>query len=186
MPTTLKKPTTKRRKATTNEHWNTSEAYTLVVVDMQSKYPAANDPAVIGAVEQEILDAIRLKMPIIFLEYLSWRRGVTLRDMPPTHERLTDHVKFYPHVELGEKWRDDGSDKVLNICNERRFVQTRFRIVGVNTDVCVRATVEGLNEAMPKSIIEVIVSACNTDQATDSKEAWRWLPRGLGNITAIP
>lgn len=43
--------------------------YTLVVVDMQAEFDAAYDPKVIVGVTKEIIQAIKTKSPVLFLEY---------------------------------------------------------------------------------------------------------------------
>jgi nicotinamidase-related amidase len=125
--------------------------YTLVVVDMQSRFNAANGERVRKNCLREIMKAIKNELPIIFLEWEG--EEVTLPE-------LTEPCKDNFYVET--KRTDDGSTEVEKIVRRHKLPKT-FRVCGVNTDCCVRATVVGLTARFPSATIDVIADACDSD-----------------------
>lgn len=143
-------------------------SYCLVVVDMQPGFAAAKYPLIENNCLREIKKAINDCADIVFLEYT--HHGKTLPGL-----KLA--VKGYHHAKFVAKTRDDGSAEVQNVVTENSFMISRFRVVGINTDWCVRATVEGLRNRFPNSSIEVIADACDSND-----DHWG----GLVNIRRIP
>jgi nicotinamidase-related amidase len=139
--------------------------YTLVVVDMQSDFRAANDPATIAAVEKEILEAVRLHQSVVVLE-IAYFSPLDEQGLKPTHRSLMSHLKGYDRVAVRQKIYSDGSRHVLNTCSEQGYSRSRFRVCGVNTDACVVETAVGLAKAEPTSTVEVLQGACNTTSQT--------------------
>src|SRR2546428_523598 len=94
--------------------------YTLVVVDMQPGFSSSLDPATLAAVEREILAAMRLRNPIVLLEYRSYDE---------TNKVLTAHLTGrYDLFATKTKGTDDGSKEVLQACKEKGFTTQLFRV----------------------------------------------------------
>lgn len=125
--------------------------YTLVVVDMQSRFNAANGERVRKNCLREIMKAIKNELPIIFLEWEG--EEVTLPE-------LTKPCKDNFYVET--KRTDDGSNEVQKLVIAHKLPRN-FRVCGVNTDCCVRATVVGLTARFSSATIDVIADACDSD-----------------------
>jgi nicotinamidase-related amidase len=128
--------------------------YTLVVVDMQPGFEAANGERVGKNCLREIKEAVRVGAHIVFLEFVG--HGETLPE-------LTAPVSDYPFSHAKTKFVDDGSPEVQQAIKERGFMIGRFRVIGINTDWCVRSTVEGLRKRFPNSFVEVVIDACWSD-----------------------
>jgi nicotinamidase-related amidase len=129
--------------------------YTLVVVDMQSNFKAANGQRVRKNCVREILRAIKDNAPIIFLEWEGY---------PATLEDLTAPVKDdkYKNYYVKTKVTDDGSAQVASLVSQHKLPKD-FKVCGVNTDCCVHATVVGLTTRFSKATITVIADACDSD-----------------------
>ncbi|MBX9691318.1 MAG: isochorismatase family protein [Cyanobacteria bacterium] len=144
-------------------------AYTLVIVDMQPCFSAANDRATLQAIKKEIRRAKELGMPIVALEIDCF--SPLQERLPRTHKRLLELLVGYPRYRMEEKRFNDGSNAVLWAlevlgCDEEG---RNLRVCGVNTDACVLDTVLGLAKRLPKSRINVLKDACNT---SGNKNCW--------------
>lgn len=128
--------------------------YTLVVVDMQPSFEAANKPEVIVGVTKEIITAMACKNPVVFVEYCS--------PDPPTHSSLLSLVKDYELKAKVTKSTDDGSVEVIQALEKNGFYGSHLRVCGVNAEACVMATVNGLLDQMPFAKVEVVPEACGT------------------------
>jgi nicotinamidase-related amidase len=118
--------------------------YTLLVVDMQDCFNAANSPRLIKKVSESIKKAIKDRAHIIFLEYL---------DSGTTHTVLKSLVKNYQKAHFVIKRGDDGSEEVRHTLRSNRIRTKNFKVTGVNTDCCVQRTVAGLVTLIPDSKI---------------------------------
>ena len=130
-------------------------AYTLVVVDMQGYFPSARSSRVIDNCLREVRKAIQDRAGVIVLQYKHC--GKTL----PAIMGLLDS---YDRYEKKIKPHDDGSRQVVNTLRKRRFSKN-LKVVGVNTDCCVYATVSSLSQRSWNGIdlrIKVIADACNS------------------------
>lgn len=108
---------------------------TLVIIDMQKQFYAANKKLIIKACQREIKRAIKNKEPIIFVEYKF--HGRTMRE-------LKDLVKDYKHKHTTIKESNSGAYQIHNAI-QKHNLHKNLRICGVNTDACVLDTVEELN-----------------------------------------
>lgn len=131
---------------------------TLIVVDMQPDFSAANDPSVIVGVTREILEAKRKNSGIIFLEY---------SDTGRTHEGFSSLIRGYRHKARVTKDDDDGSLEVVKALCRRGFGKRTLRICGVNADCCVFDTVNGLLGRLDQVQIQVVKDACGSEWSKD-------------------
>lgn len=125
--------------------------YTLVVVDMQERFTASTDTRTRKNVLREITQAVQDDAHIIFLEF---------NGCGPTLPELVE--KLHTKCVFKTKLTDDGSAEVESevILNK---LPKHFKVVGVNTDCCVHATVRGLTARFAMANIDVIADACNSD-----------------------
>lgn len=128
--------------------------YTLVIVDMQDGFAAANKNGLIKNCLREIQTAVECGAHIVYLEYSG---------CGDTFPELKEPVEKYEYHLLKKKFDDDGSPEVQEAVNEKGFMIGRFRVIGINTDWCVRSTVEGLRKRFPNSFVEVVIDACWSD-----------------------
>lgn len=142
--------------------------YTLVVVDMQPTFHAANGDRVVSNCFREILLAIKNDFPIIFLEFDGYY---------DTHKKLMGAVKNagYANYYVRIKNQDDGSDHIQRVVSDHSLPKN-FRVCGINTDCCVASTVRGLAARYPSANIDVIADACSSD--------W-YHQRGLEDIRSL-
>lgn len=136
--------------------------YTLVIIDMQPVFQAANWPDVVIGVTKEILAAIKNKASIMIVEY---------HDRGPIHDGLLKLVRGYPNKARTKKKLDDGSEKVLATLKRRKFPK-RLRVCGVNASCCVAATIDGILGLDDTIKIEVIKDACGC--AVEGHEWSKW------------
>jgi nicotinamidase-related amidase len=147
-------------------------SYTLVIVDMQATFNAANSRRVRENCKQEILQAMESNASIIFVEYIG--QGPTI----PSLVKLTDD---YDRVFITRKGDDNGSREVRKTIKNNRLPSRRVRVCGVNTDCCVLETVCGLNRSMKKTTIEISPKACNSFSNFDHKNGLDFM-RKLSNV----
>jgi nicotinamidase-related amidase len=129
---------------------------TLVVVDMQPEFDAANVPDVIVGVTKQILEAKKKRWPIVIVEYLP------KDDIGETHGGLLSLLKGYNKKARIGKVDDDGSLEIVRALRRRKFTEKTLRVCGVNTDCCVAATVLGLLDRI-EGEVEVVKDACEWD-----------------------
>lgn len=149
---------------------------TLVVVDMQPGFLASLKEETLLAVERQIRLAVSRGWSVVLLELDPWRNG-------PTHERLTKLLDGYQRQTTRVKSVSCGAIQVQDACEDLWLPTRFFRVCGVNSDLCVRATVLGMHVRYPGSGIRVIREACNTDHCPDMP--WRAFPdrdRGAVNV----
>lgn len=129
-------------------------SYTLVVIDMQPHFTAANDLKAIVGCAKQIIEAKHAGSNILFVEYSL---------CGPTHRELTKLVKSYSNATKITKNSDDGSIEVLRALKKKRWTTKNIRVCGVNTECCVWSTIHGLLRRSSESKIEVVKEACATD-----------------------
>lgn len=134
---------------------------TLIVVDMQPSFTAANEPSTIVGVTREILEAKRRKFGIVFLEYKP------IDEIGRTHEGFSSLVKGYRHKARVTKDDNDGSLEVVKVLRRRGFSNRTLRVCGVNVDCCVFDTVNGLLHRLEKVQIQVVKDACGSEWSKD-------------------
>jgi nicotinamidase-related amidase len=158
----------------------TAQPYTLVIVDMQPGFSAANDERTINGVLDEIRSAIALGAPVVLIESDRAKYG-------KTHNVLLDALASYnPDLWTVETkfWRygDDysphsGALQVDEACEVFGFTTRRFRVCGVNTDICVFFTAMQLGKRFPATSLEIVMRACNVPDIgfeVDTEKAFRY------------
>lgn len=146
----------------------------LVVMDMMLEFKASRDPQTQAAVAAEIRRAMAAGEAIIFVEYAGGNSN--------TYRALLDLVQGYNLWCVVEKHTDSGSQEVFEACMDNGYWPENFRIVGVNADGCIFATVEGLCAKLRNCHIEVVRAACHTDSG------WKnWVSKfdGMSKVTVV-
>lgn len=141
-----------------------AQPYTLVIVDMQPGFSAANDERTINGVLDEIRAAIACNAPVIIIESNRDNYG-------KTHQQLLDALAAYdPDLWTIETkfWRygdeyspHSGALQVDEACEVFGYTTQRFRVCGVNTDICVFFTAMQLGKRFPATVLEIVLRACN-------------------------
>lgn len=136
--------------------------YTLVVVDMQRNWEAANDPTTIQNVEREVRAARQRGCAVLLIRIPYWS-PMDEQGLPDTHRSIRELLTGYDKAGSGDKlmWQD-GASNVENLCHHYKFRTDNLRVVGVNTAGCVWALVKGLTERLPETRITVVKDACNS------------------------
>lgn len=131
---------------------------TLVVVDMQEGSKAANHRPTLETVKKLLGIACTNNWGIVFLEIKN-----AFESYGPTHACLLEPVKSYKLIHRFEKPEKDGSEFVLQACNQSHLGTKRFILCGVNLDACVVWTANGISRLFPESAIEIVHQACHSE-----------------------
>lgn len=148
-----------------------AQDYTLVVVDMQSCWDAANDQATITAVEREIRKARAEGRAIVLMSVPYWS-PMDEEGLPFPHKCLRELVEGYPLYRHVEKlmWQD-GASNLINACQHWHLPMKHWRVCGVNTAGCVHALVKELRNLQPQTPITIVQDACNSTFGLELKDA---------------
>lgn len=146
----------------------------LVVVDMMLEFKASRDPETLAAVAAEIRRAMAKGEAIIFVEYAGGNST--------TYRELIDLVQDYKFWCVVEKNTDGGAKEVFEACMDNGYWPENFRIVGVNADGCVFATVEGLCAKLRNCHIDVVRAACHTDSGWQN---WHKKFEGMPKVAVV-
>jgi nicotinamidase-related amidase len=133
----------------------------LVIVDMQSDFPASSDQSTIDAVIKQIGYARTRGQTIVVVEYKKKHYKYT-----PTHYEIMLALEGYTHI-LVHKDEDDGSGNIMKALIDQygNALPQRlcFYMCGVNTGYCVGDTAVGLAECGHD--VTIITEACNHCEA---------------------
>lgn len=131
--------------------------YTLVIIDMQPQFEAANGNQKLYKRIKKAMDAaMRLGNHIMF---------VWLPTCGPISSTLKDHLQGYPNVSFVSKADQDGGHDVLKALPKKNHL----RFCGVNTDQCVKDTVITVARNYSKRFkIELIKDGCATYLSVDA------------------
>lgn len=130
----------------------------LLLIDLQKKYPAALDSNLITVVCTEIWNARRENIPIISLNYYTQYDIV---------DKIEMNLHGYRNLHTIVKYINDGSINVRYILYKLGLENADFYVCGVNTDACVRETVESLYHCNKNFKINIIANGCNTESQTN-------------------
>lgn len=133
-------------------------SYSLLVIDAQPIFSAANSTSLIRSIRSEILTAKQAKAPIVFVEF-------ALKHIAPqvgqTHQTLLDAAAGSDFSIVAKKSQSGATE--VNQHYRRYFAKLPpLRVCGVNTEMCVLDTVEGLKKLGWENIT-IASSACNSD-----------------------
>lgn len=137
---------------------------TLCVIDMQPKFEAAKCRSTTAQVVDQINLAKKQRDNIVLVSY---------NGFGPIDENVWNAAKEYRHKIHIFKDASDGSEQIVDACNDMGYNTDRFVVCGIETDCCVRHTTEGLLWRLPQCKIEIPVKACNTWR-TNQLEALDW------------
>jgi len=127
----------------------------LIIIDMQDFYLGCLGPkkkaALISRAISKIKKARERGHHLVFVEY----------GTKPTHAEILEAAEGYDKYWKVTKYQDDGSDRIIELLKSVGVPVSHFNIIGVNTSLCVRETVEGLHVHLPKAQrISVLSDAC--------------------------
>jgi len=165
--------------------------YTLVIIDMQPEFAAAECVDTQDAIVCEIMRARSRCQKVLIVNYNDGGQHVeSIQEALIGYEKLTYQV---------DKYDDDGSRQIMDMVDMFDLAR-RFRICGVNYDACVQATVAGyeskwMNEGsgtrgminnpfnVPPSDITIVEDACNApDDGTWDKQTQWFRTRGIAVV----
>ena len=150
--------------------------YTLVIIDMQPKFKAANNRRCVANCVREVTRAIQDGARIIVLEY--GRRGN--ENGHNTKYAIRKLVKSYSEGYFLTKECDDGAYVIANSFN---FDNLHFRLCGVNLGACVSATAQGLRGYFEDATIEIVSDAVHQPYAWQKDYAGyanhNWIPKNI-------
>lgn len=147
-------------------------AHTVVIVDMQTSFPAACNPKLQERVDRLIQHARSLNWPIVVLKVKG--RGDLV-------EIVAAALRDYELVEFTEKETTSGAQKVMEACQKRAFGTGQFLVCGVNTSACVLETVKGLAFGSGRPMVATLMDACGDEITGD----WFQFPEAA-NVSLIP
>ena len=126
---------------------------------MQEQFKASANKRTQRYCQTEIRKAIKKNVPILFVEYDS------CGDTEPSLTSIVEASKYKKAYTI-TKCSDDGSNDILKFMRKNKIPRSDFRICGVNTDCCVRDTVDGLDARIGKAFaINVVAKACNSEHS---------------------
>ncbi len=128
------------------------DSYTLVIIDVQPKFDGSRNERMLRGVKAEVIKAKDLNNPIIVVEYKDW--GPTC---PSIRKVIGDYWRACTITKL-----KTGGAKEVNSVLRNMLDGHNIRICGIYTDVCVLATVRGLNRSKNINSIKVVEDACAT------------------------
>lgn len=124
---------------------------TLIVVDMQAQFSPVHDQRLLYHVKYQIGLAKRRNAYIFFLEFIGYGKTV----LP-----IVRSVMTYKRILVIKKNARDGSTLIAPHIDKLGIDPGRFRVCGLYTDQCVKATVNGLAQRFPEAIITIPAFAC--------------------------
>jgi nicotinamidase-related amidase len=133
--------------------------YSLILIDMQKFFAAANSRRVQKGCREAIQQAIVDKAPIILVEYQGYLYKRTVKALTNVINKANYKYKF-----VVTKDDDDGADEVYQLLIDYKLPHRKIKVCGVNTDCCVYSTVLGLikRHKFKSNNIEIISNACGS------------------------
>lgn len=150
--------------------------YSLVCVDVQPLYTAARRKNVLENCRRLFLQAVKDNAAIIIVEY---------DGAGSTNKNLLSIANGYGNSHTVIKEDDDGSREVYDVLVDNKLPKNLLKVCGVNTDMCVHATVKGLSKRLPASEIHVIADACATSSLRERHTEALNKMAALGNVMIL-
>lgn len=143
-------------------------SYTLLVIDVQSYFKAAQARRLINNCKREIRQAIKDKAAILLVEYIGCGRSNT---------SIAKMVEKYDRGFIVLKDDDDGSDEIAETITHFKLPKSRIKVTGVNTDACIQDTVSGLVSKFGRKRlnISIIADACNASSENSHVYGLRYM-----------
>ena len=132
---------------------------TLCVIDVQVPFHAAGRKSLLDNIVRLVKNAKRRKAGIVLVEF---------EGFGSTHIAIQQAIGSYERCITTIKSDCDGSEEIIDACRERGFNTRKIIICGVETNNCVMATLDGLDDLLPFSKKEVVAPACNVMGHNDS------------------
>ena len=140
---------------------------TLIIIDMQPYFYAANHQPTINAIFKLIQDAKETGSSIIIVEYdeLPTDDPCDLKTIKSIRDAAFDTGTA---VEV-RKSQDDGYHEVIAIAKGHGIDLSYCIVCGVNTNACVRETFQSLCAMLPNNKFELALKACNSEYGIGSR-----------------
>lgn len=139
----------------------------LVIVDCQPEYlkplSEKDKNRVITEVQNEVTIAQINGDAIICVEG---------EDCEPTHSEILRCLKGHKRRSIVKKSQENGSKEVIAELLRCRYNRSSLTVCGIYTEHCLKKTVIGLSELLPKAIIDIPIRACCSYKK--SKDAFEW------------
>ena len=130
-------------------------SYTLVIIDMQPDFEAANYDWLVERIVEDVEQAKENRANILVVEY---------NDYGDTHEKIMEAIGDYLNAYTIEKWDDDGSEEIMDAIEDYKLFP-ELHICGINYSACVERTIRGLlMSEYPPNDIYVIVESCTNPE----------------------
>lgn len=127
------------------------EKYSLIVIDMQYEFDAAKNRRTVRNCSREIQRAMNDDVPIVFVEFIGYGK---------TKKSLLSKLSSYKKFGIVKKCECGGGFEISNFLKKKKFPFQKLKICGIQTNICVRQTVEQLLDICPQSKIEIVGDAC--------------------------
>lgn len=129
--------------------------YTLVIIDVQKGYTAAENENLLNSLLKQINEAKKDEAAII---------AVTMKGAGSIINCIWEAICDYKYVVEISKNDIDGSGPIVGSFRKYPFLNTnKFKVSGVYSNICVSASIKGLSQRLPDSEIEVLTKCCYTD-----------------------
>ena len=116
--------------------------YTLVIIDVQEGYVAAENETLLDNIIKEIKTAREDDAAILFVNMDHIGRNIGC---------IWDAAYDYTYFAQVIKRDNDGSDAIIRAFRTHKFLnKTNLRVGGIYTHLCLTETVNGLTEKLPK------------------------------------
>jgi hypothetical protein len=148
---------TRRRSPRLAHHYRPNYPYVLIIIDMQDQFEASRNKITIHTIQRLITEAKRDGAFILAAHYM--RFGKT---RPEIRSMITD----YAHMDYCYADQNDKSGAIRTKILRHQIRTDTFKICGVNTGACVKATVGGLISMYPNIHILLSNRACNCNCGT--------------------
>lgn len=135
---------------------NNDVPYTLIIIDVQYGYSAAEEGPHLDHIIKQINEAKRNNAAILIVNY----KGIG-KSIGCVWDAAHDHV-YYDDILKSD---NNGSDEIIRAFKRNKYMnRTNIKIGGVYTELCLTETVNGLSKKLTKSNIEVLTKCCNGNE----------------------